>query len=191
MVNRESALAAHYHTGHSGLAERTGVTLTEVRDLGLLQIAAWPNTLSTVAKTACSMAGCTTAPAPGKAIDGSAGSLLRVEPLKCWLVSASGEPLNNTEIDAEQGSTLDLSHSRTHVRITGEDATKLLNRHLPLDLRAASFPVGSVASTAFHHVGVTLWHSSAGFELFLPRGFAVSLWEGLVESAEQFGLEII
>ena len=150
MVNRESALAAHYHTGHFGLAERTGVTLTEVRDLGLLQIAAWPNTVASVAKTACSMAGCAATPAPGKASDGSAGSLLRIEPLKCWLVSATGEPLNNTEIDADKGATLDLSHSRTHVRVSGEDAALLLNRHLPLDLRPASFPTGSVASTAFH-----------------------------------------
>ena len=49
----------------------------------------------------------------------------------------------------------------------------------------------SVASTAFHHVGVTLWRSVEGYELFLPRGFAVSLWQGLLESAEQFGVEVI
>jgi sarcosine oxidase gamma subunit len=40
-------------------------------------------------------------------------------------------------------------------------------------------------------VGVTLRRSDAGYELFIPRGFAVSLWELLVETAEQFGLEIV
>lgn len=68
---------------------------------------------------------------------------------------------------------------------------ELLNRHLPLDLREGAFPLGSVASTAFHHVGITVWRSEAGYELFLPRGFAVSLWELLRESAEQFGVEVV
>jgi sarcosine oxidase gamma subunit len=48
-----------------------------------------------------------------------------------------------------------------------------------------------VAATAFHHVGVTLWRSEAGYELFLPRGFALSLWELLYESAQQFGVEVV
>ena len=48
----------------------------------------------------------------------------------------------------------------------------------------------SVASSSTHHVGVTLWRSADGYELFMPRGFALSLWEGLVESAQQFGVEI-
>ncbi|HAF74482.1 MAG TPA: sarcosine oxidase subunit gamma, partial [Gammaproteobacteria bacterium] len=48
-----------------------------------------------------------------------------------------------------------------------------------------------VASAGIHHVGVTLRRSDAGYELFIPRGFAVSLWELLVETAEQFGLEIV
>ena len=75
------------------------------------------------------------------------------------------------------------------MRIGGPDATALINRHLPLDLSAAAFPVGAVGSSAFHHVGVTLWHSEAGFELF-PRGLAVSLWEPLLGSAARFGVEV-
>jgi sarcosine oxidase gamma subunit len=46
-------------------------------------------------------------------------------------------------------------------------------------------------STAFHHVGITLWCSDDGFELFIPRGFALSLWEVLAETAAQFGAEIV
>ena len=86
---------------------------------------------------------------------------------------------------------LDISHSRTQVRINGPQAESFLNRHLSLDLREQSFPVGSVASSVIHHVGVTLWRSEQGYELFIPRGFALSLWQGLVESATQFGLEVV
>lgn len=186
MVDRVSALAGHYPTGHIGVSGQTGVTLTEIPNLQLHQVAAWPETLQSVGQMAAEMAGSARAPGPGKAVAGSNGSLLRVEPLKWWLFG--GQPSN---IAPDQGSDLDISHSRTHVRITGNEATTLLNRHLPLDLRENSFPENSVASTAFHHVGVTLWRSNEGYELFLPRGFAVSLWEGLLESAEQFGGEVV
>jgi len=83
-----------------------------------------------------------------------------------------------------------LRGNRKRLCVAGDDAAEFLNRHFPLDLRDASFPVGTVASSATHHVGVTLWRSDQGYELFIPRGFALSLWEGLVESAEQFGVEI-
>ena len=185
MVDRVSALAGHYQTGHSGVTGQTGITLCEVPDLCLHQIAAWADTLVGVGGEAATTAGCESAPGPGKAHTGSKGSLLRIEPLKWWLFGTAAGAL-----EAEQGAVLDISHSRTHIRITGEQVVTLLNRHLPLDLREAAFPIGSIASTALHHVGVTLWHSEEGYELFLPRGFALSLWEGLVESAEQFGLEI-
>ena len=111
--------------------------------------------------------------------------MLRIEPMKWWLIGIDAPTL-----DAEQGMTLDISHSRTQLRVSGDDATDFLNRHFPIDFRDSSFPEGSVASSVTHHVGVTIWHSADGYELFIPRGFALALWEGLVESAEQFGLEI-
>ena len=89
------------------------------------------------------------------------------------------------------GCLLDLSHARTHVRVSGPDAATCLNRHLPVDLRDGVCPVGSVVSTALHHVAVALWRSEHGFELFLPRGFALSCWEVLLETAEQFGVEVV
>jgi len=113
------------------------------------------------------------------------GALLRVEPLKWWLLGADAPALA-----PEHGASLDLSHSRTHLRISGAQAAALLNRHLPLDLREASFKEGAVASSALHHVSVTLWRSAHHYELFIPRGFALSLWEVLLESAAQFGAEV-
>ncbi|MCP4492685.1 MAG: sarcosine oxidase subunit gamma [Gammaproteobacteria bacterium] len=176
MVDRISALAGYYRTGKFGILEndKAGVVFEDVRGLVLHQIACWPDTLDVVARLAT------------KAASDKKASLLRIEPLKWWLLGAEAP-----EVDAEQGNTLDISHSRTRVRVTGDNATEFLNRHLSLDLREDSFPVGSVGSTAIHHVGVTLWRSMAGYELFIPRGFALSLWEGFVVSATQFGLEVV
>lgn len=185
MLERVSALAGHNETGHHGDPEKTGVVLQDMSGLILHQVAVWPESIDKVAVQLAKLAGAEAAPGPCAAVSGANGSLLRIEPMKWWLYGIAAPTL-----DAEQGVTLDVSHSRTHLRVSGDDAAVFLNRHFPLDLREASFPVASVASSATHHVGVTLWRSAEGYELFLPRGFALSLWHGLVESAAQFGLEI-
>ena len=181
-VQRVSALAAHYlpvSTPHAG------VTLTEIRDLTLWQLAVWPETLTGAESKVAEALGLTSIPGFCDAESNGDVSMLRIEPCKFWVVGAS-----LSEIDANHGAVLDLSHSRSHVRVTGEEAANVLNSYLPVDLREQSFPVGTVASTALHHVGITLWRSEYGYELFLPRGFAVSLWELLCEASEQYGLTI-
>ena len=185
MAERVSALADLYRPGRFGADGDPGVTLSEVPNLVLHQVAGWPDTLASVGRKAAEAVGAETAPAPCRAVPGERGALLRIAPLKWWVLGVAAPALA-----PEEGATLDLSHSRTHLRISGPKAADLIMRHLPLDLGPASFPVGSVGSSAFHHVGVTLWHSQSGYELFLPRGFAASLWEMLLESAAQFGVEV-
>lgn len=185
MADRVSALNGHANARRFGEAGVPGVTLSNVPDLILHQVAVWPDTMSAVGLKTAKAVGAFKAPAPCSSVLGKTGTLLRIEPLKFWILGVEAP-----DLDPEEGATLDLSHSRTHVRVGGPQAATLLNRHLPLDLREAGFPVGSVASTAFHHVGITLWRSESGYELFLPRGFALSLWELLLESAEQFGCEV-
>ena len=189
MVDRISALAGHYNTGKFGIlgeSENVGVILADMRGLVLHQVAAWPESVDTVGEQIAKAAGCSQAPGPCKAVVGEKAAALRIEPLKWWLYGVEA-----LQLDAQQGAILDISHSRTQIRITGSEATSSLNRHLSLDLREQSFPVGSVASSVIHHVGVTLWRSDKGYELFVPRGYALSLWEGIMDSATQFGVEVI
>ncbi len=187
MADRISALDGHVTTGTFGLVpdDGPGVILQPLPDLSLVQVAGWPDTLRAVGARLLAITDAVSLPGPGKAATVGAVSLLRVEPLKWWLLGAQAP-----ELPAEKGSTLDLSHSRTRVRVAGRDAAALLNRFLSLDLRTGSFPPGSVASSSFHHVGVTLWHADDGYHLFLPRGFALSCWEVMLESALQFGVEV-
>ncbi len=181
-VARVSALAKHYKPI---IKDNPGVTLTEVPGLTLWQLAVWPDSLQRVASAVADQIGVSGAPGFGRSNTQAAVSMLRIEPLKFWVIGAA-----LTEPDPNDGAVLDLSHSRTHIRISGPHATTLLNSYLPLDLREQSFAVGAVASTAFHHVGVALWRTDKGYELLLPRGFALSLWELLVESATQYDLSI-
>ncbi len=181
-VERVSALAAHYKPTTES---QSGVTLCEVRQLTLWQLAVWPDTLEAAATPALKGVGIDAIPGFCQAVSTDTVSALRIEPCKFWVYGAQ-----LAAVDANDGAVLDLSHSRTHIRIHGPQATTILNSYLPLDLRERSFPLDSVASTAMHHVGVTLWRSRQGYELFVPRGFAVSIWELLCEASEQYGLTI-
>jgi methylglutamate dehydrogenase subunit D len=185
-VVRSPALEGHYVPGQYGVAGQSGIVFQEMKDLTLVQVAAWSETLDQVSGLAAKAAGVAVAPGPGLASANGDAALLRIEPLKYWLVGVKAP-----DLEPQAGATLDLSHSRTHLRISGPQAAALLNRFLPLDLREASFPVGSVASTAFHNVGITMWRSGGGYEVFLPRGFALSLWQLLCEGAAQFGYEVV
>jgi heterotetrameric sarcosine oxidase gamma subunit len=185
MAKRISALAKCYNKGLFGKKNKKGIILSEVQNLILYQVAAWPETLNGVGIKLAEVCNLKEYPLANKALSESQIAMLRIEPLKWWIIGIKIE-----ELLPEEGSILDLSHSRTHLRISGNDSISLLNRHLPIDLRESSFSLNSVASTAFHHCSVTIWRSKNGYELFLPRAFACSLWEVLLESATQFGYEI-
>jgi len=192
MAERASALSANYPRGRLGPADMdSGASLSEVRNLSLLQIAAWPDTLAEVGAGLAAQLGISAPPGACEAAFTERGSLLRVEPLKWWLIDGDIAAVAAAFADAGRAVTLDQSQSRTRVRIGGPRAAELLNRHLPLDLREASFPVGRLANTGFHHAGVTLWRHEQGYDLLLPRGFALSLWELLMAAGEQFGAEVV
>ena len=186
MVERVSALDGHYRTGRFGSEGDTGVCIQLIRGTKFHQVAAWPETVREVGKIAAQSVGADESPSPGQSVTGENGAILRIEPLKWWLVGAEAQA-----VDPTLGATLDLSHARTQLRLSGPKAAELLNRLLPLDLRDTNFRVDAVASSAMHHVGVTLWRSTAGYELLIPRGFALSAWEVLFESSQQFGVEVV
>jgi heterotetrameric sarcosine oxidase gamma subunit len=193
MLERTSALAAHYHTGPAGDigANGPGVTLREIRDAGLWQISGWPETMDEVGAKLAELVGADAAPSPLQSARGAKGTLLRVQPFVWWLTRTDEATASAAmEIDAEQGTALDLSHSRTVIRIEGGHARDLLNRGLPTDLRPESFPEGSFAGGAIHLVGVNLHHRDGGYDLYVSRGFAVTLWEFLTETAAQWGYEV-
>lgn len=198
-AGRVGALRGHYARGPAAAPAATGgdapgVTLRELPGLRLLQVAAWHDTLAQAGEAAARAANVHIAPGPGQSAYRENGerAVLRVEPLKWWVLGEGGESaVAAAQLPAELGTTLDLSHSRTHLRIDGPFAAQFLNRHLPLDLREAAFPAGAVASSLLHHVGVTLWRAPAGYELFIPRGFALSVWEVLLQTAAQFDGEVV
>lgn len=188
MANPLSPLQNNRKTGRSGCSGTVGVTLEEISDFTLLQYAAWGATLPQVGGVAAAAARCEKAPQPGQGVLGDTVSLLRVEPLKWWLIAAPRIAVPSIDLAPQEGAVLDMQDRCCWLRISGDRAETLLNHFLPLNLRSSAFPAGAVASTAFHHVGVTLWRDPDHFNLLIPRSSAQSLWELLSESARQYGL---
>ena len=74
------------------------------------------------------------------------------------------------------------------MRVSGEDAARLLNRFCAVDL---SCPEGQFLATALHQVPVHILKTSAStYLLFLPRSYAESLAELMHHSALQFGVDV-
>ena len=185
MVSRASALVTNYKIGSYKVNEKISLTFKEIRNLHIQQIAVWSSTIDSVASKLANIIKVSNAPGFNQALSNNDKHILRTEPLKWWVI---GE--NIIEVAAEEGTVVDLSHAFTSIEITGDSVRDFLNRHLPLDLRDHSFPINSVASSAIHHVSVKVWKTNGGYRLFIPRGFALSLWDIFLETASQFGYEI-
>ena len=181
MAKRISALEAVYEVGRFGAhLDKPQVEFQLHRDSSIIQVAAWPNTWRDVLEKLE-----IDPDLANQAVGNAQSAALRVEPLKLWLINWQA-----VELSSELAHSLDLSHSRTRLSISGPRAASLLNRFIPIDLRESQFPVNAIASSAMHHVGVTLWRTDSSYQLFIPRGFAQSIYELLFESALQFGVQV-
>ena len=185
MDKRSSALESNYPVGINAANNESRLQLSEIKNLQLTQVAAWPESINKVGSNIANHLNFSEYAPPNKAIVNNSVVMMRIEPLKWWIIGSDVPMLSSNE-----GTSLDLSHSLTHLEISGPSTSLFLNRHLPIDLREKYFPVNSVASSAIHHVSVKLWRSDTGYHLFIPRGFALSLWEIFLKTASQFGYEI-
>jgi sarcosine oxidase subunit gamma len=145
----------------------------------LVQYHAWPEHYAEMAKTLAAQCGVRDTPAPGKALSGAGGALLRVHPQRLWLLSE--QPGGHPAINPEIGVTLDLSHGRTIIRVAEEIAVPLLSRFITIDLRPHRFAIDDVAITPLHRVSVVLWKRADSIDILAPRSFARSTWDVLAE----------
>ena len=190
-----SALAGHFAPARHGAGKgAAGVTLEEVTGRDLIQVGAWPQTLDAVAADLAAALGMP-APMPrgGAATKGHATAFF-VGPDKIWVTAPFADGSSAKLAKRWPSSTAvvtELGHSRTVVRIGGPNARDLIARFLAIDTDPELFPAASVAAAGLHGIGVTLHHVSDGvYDLYLPRTFALSIVEALVEVAEQWRCDV-
>ena len=183
---RHSALGTLYKVGKYSTSEKQSLTFKELKNLEILQIACWPDKIDEINNLLIKRLKIRNIPSFNKGILFENKSLWRMEPLKWWLFN------KEIEVDEEIATILDMSHAFTGIEIKGDNSSLFLNRHLPIDLRARNFPDLSSACTAIHHVSVKLFKiTSNNYCLYIPRGFALSIWEIFLETADQFGYEVL
>jgi heterotetrameric sarcosine oxidase gamma subunit len=202
MTNWSSAINRDRQPGRYGADGDVGIILGEIQAATHMQFAAWPDTLDQMGAVAMATAGVATVPTVGRVSRAGYVSLLRVEPLKWWLVSpaplatpplvASGLASGVTSgvASSEVGAVLDISDARCWITLTGPRAATLLAHSLPIDVRPTAFADDAVVSSAIHHVGVTLWRADDGFNLLVPRSYAASIWQLLFGLAQQYGVDV-
>ena len=186
MLKRYSALDENYIVGKYPVKKKINLKFKEHKNLLLQQLSFWPKSFIESLNFIKNELNSDQIPDFNKGSVFTDHSLWRMEPFKFWLL---GKQLNLPE---ELGTDLDLSQAFTCIEITGEDIPLFLNRHLPVDLRENVFVFPASASSAIHHVSVKLLKFSIDkYYLFIPRGFALSIWEILLETSKQFGYEIL
>jgi sarcosine oxidase subunit gamma len=192
---RQSALAraegVHGAAGRDG----PGVRLGEWRAASIVQVGAFPGAEGIVSALVESIAGM---PVPRHGSRAAASEAMRVfatGPGR-WALVARDDPYVEyalvQRIAIAQASIVDLTHSRTVLRLAGARARDVLAKGCTIDLDARAFDVNGFAQTRFGQSAVWLHQVDAApsFDLFVYRGFARALWEELRESALEYGVAL-
>ena len=194
MAERRSALAETLKPGVYGAAGSggPGVEIRELRSMTVVQVAAFD-----AERAAAAIGTVLGVPGPagrnGVATAGDS-TVLSTGPGRWLVVEPESRDLASLLAHAcpgDVGAITDLSHARTALRVEGPQVPVLLAKLCTLDVDPAAFPPGTGAQTQFGQVGVLLYCRAAdGFDILMPRGFAVSAWETIVDAALEFGCRV-
>lgn len=109
-----------------------------------------------------------------------------------WLVvsMASGAAVvENLLGEIAEASTVDQSDGRVMLRISGPNVRKILVKCVAVDLHSHAFSIGASANMLCCHVAANLARTGADtFEIIVPRSFAGSVFEEMMEMGREFAL---
>lgn len=198
MLERRSSIAAVYKVGPFGARNGpAAITVWERRARNLVQVSGWPENFVSVCQKLQAIFEISM-PADGlKAASDGYRSIFRVGPERLWLTGPADDRVFG-EIDevvlGDESVVTEIGHSRTILRLSGPDSSTVLNRGLPIDLDDNAFPPGLFAQSVIHHIPVLVHRIDAGvertFDVYIPREYAVTFWEWLVEAAEPLGGQV-
>jgi heterotetrameric sarcosine oxidase gamma subunit len=189
-----SALAEPIKTGgRDGARGGRRLRLTEVRGWHLAQLAVFPDHQGEFAER---LRACCGALLPVELYRGASygdSHLVRITPTQYWWIAAGSASLVRLarELPASAGTVTVLSAGRVRIRIMGPAARDVLAKGISIDLHPAVFQVGRGAQTGLHHTGVFLERVGDDcYEIYVPRTYAVSIWEWLIDAAWPFGYDV-
>ncbi len=195
---RRSALAAVAHAGDYGTVPTSGpgVVLAERRGLAMVQLAAAPDAYASAVARVTAAIGLALPTAPNSALAAGELAALWTGPGRALLIAPDAHPLEEklrqSLADLEVAVTA-LGHGRTVIRLSGSHVRDLLAKGCGLDFHPRVFGAGSAVQSGYAHVNVLLHalDDSPTVDLYAARGFAVSLWEHLLEGALEYGCRVL
>ena len=193
VIEARSQLATRIKPGLYGTAEAPQVTLSEVRRRRIVQAAGWSDTFETVARRLAEAAGGTVPHEFGIAAVADTVTTIWVGADRLWFTADDPKLMARfagTFTD-EEVVFLDISESRTIMRIRGARSRNVLAKGFAIDLHPDAFPVQAIAHTMVEHTGVLLHRvGPEAFEIYVPRSYAVNIWYWLTVMAKEFGYEV-
>ncbi|MDE1991715.1 MAG: sarcosine oxidase subunit gamma [Rhizobiaceae bacterium] len=92
-------------------------------------------------------------------------------------------------LDAARVSFFEQSDGRVLLRLSGPSVRRILAKCVAIDLHPQAFAVGSSANMLCCHVGANLaLVGPESFEIIVPRSYAGSVFEELMEMGREFAL---
>lgn len=190
---RVSALAGHMNSGRHGYADddRGPLTAKEISGLTMVEIAAWDGDGAAIVKAIQDKL--------GLALPANAHETTSIgETTALWLGPNRWLILSNEDCRAQianaigtDAAVIDQSHSRSVVEISGASVSALLSKGCSLDFHQSAFPVGTCKATHFAHLSILIQRlDKTVFRLYLPRSFAASGWEWLMDAASEYSLTV-
>ena len=187
-ITRQSALRGRYREGVSGADSHTpGIELQQHRVNAVIQL----NGIDAPALERLQRGFGFDAAPEQRAVTAAEITLLWTGPEQWLLISEQIESVSLvTQLEKMLADTdataTDLSHGRVIARIAGSQARALLAKACPLDIE--SLTLGDCAATHLGAITVIIhWHGDNVYDLYVSRSFAVSLWEWLLDAAQEFG----
>lgn len=194
MAEVQSPLGKTYVPGdHGNAAAGIGVTLRERKNLSVIQVTAWSDTIPAVLTAVGSATGLVLQNKPGLGRVAGEKSVFGFAPGRYFVVSATPdlETRLRSTISPELGTMIDLTHGRTVIRVSGPRSEWVLSKLFAVDFSEHAFPVAYGRATLHHDIHTNIQRiDDETFDLYVFRTFARSFWLTLGHAAEEVGYRV-
>lgn len=183
-----------------------GVVLTPVLDRAILNLRADAGSASGIAALEAAVKAQLGITLPAAAFGSASDAEGRLRALwtgPCdWLITcterdlAAAEAALTAALTGASGALTDVSHGYAVLNVSGPDARAVLAQGCGLDLHPAAFPEGYCAMTGLARMRVLIDHlprttpHSGGFDVYVARSYAASLWHFATVAAGEFGYRL-
>lgn len=187
-----SPLDGHRTIGQFGnLKNGAGVTLTERNSVAIVDVAAWPDgstkTINAIKRV--------TGLGVSKTSDdvGNEAQAFQHAPHRWTVIGVDDTlPAQLTKSVGTSGTVVDLSHGRTIIRISGNEAEWVLAKLFAIDFAASAFPVGKGLATKHHEILAQIQRvDETVFDVIIFRSYARAFWHTMTRASEEVGYSVV